>query len=418
MPTTPTPSPFADPALSGPGFGPLMRTLRCRAGLSFGQLAELVRYDRSYLHHVEAGRKAGERTLAEALDAALTAGGALVSAWDREEAVRIQEAATRRTLAASLATTRDLMELAELDLDDLHSGVLETAVDYLATPPAPMLHRADVLRRDALRRLKTRHHRPSERADLYVLAGRLSGILAYAALDLGSPDAALDHAAAAGRCAEYAGDAELAAWTAGTQSLIARFQGDYGRAKTYIEAGFEHVGDGTGTGEARLLCGLAQCAANLGDSPAANRALDEATDARARMRRPDTVSGLFGFSQAKELYYAGSSLIWLEGGHDARRAIASAETAITLWESGPPEERSLDDERLAHIYAATAYVQLGELEAAVTHLQPILDLPADQQISWIIKRAGRIADILDARRYAHDPLAEQTIDAIRTLTAA
>jgi len=394
-----------------------MRSLRCRAGLSFGALAELVRYDRSYLNHIEAGRKAGDRRLAEALDDVLHAGGDLIEAWNREDATRAQEAATRRTLAASLATTRDLMQLAELDLDELHAGVAETAIDYLATAPGPMLMRANELRTDALRRLKERHHRPHERADLYLIAGRLSGVLAYAALDLGDADAALEHAAVAGLCSEYAGDAELAAWVCGTQSLICRFKGDYGQAMSFIEAGFEHVGDGHGTGEARLLCGRAQCAANLGDSVAANLALNEAEAARGRIRQLDSVDGLFGFSHAKELYYAGSSLIWLQGGEDARRAVVSAETAIDLWKAGPAEDRSLDDERLAHIYAATGYVQLGEVEAAVAHLQPILHLPAEDQISWIIKRADRVADMLSARRYAGDRLAADIVEAIRTVTA-
>lgn len=399
-------------------FRHLMQALRCRSGHTFGTLADAVRYDRSHLHHVESGRRTADRHLAESVDTVLRANGRLLGAWEREDVARAEQAATRRTLAASLATTRDLMELAELDLADLHAGVEETAVDYLGTPPAPMLQRANNLRADALRRLKQRHHRPNERSDLYLIAGRLSGVLAYAALDLGSADAAMQHAAAAGRCAEYAGDTELAAWVAGTQSLICRFQGDYGAAMEYIDAGFEHVGDGTGTGEARLLCGRAQCAANLGGSRMANHALDEAVDARGRIRRPDSVPGLFAFSRAKELYYAGSSLIWLQGGDDARRAVVSAETAIDLWETGPPDDRSLDDERLAHIYAATAYVQLGEVEAAAAHLQPILGLPAEEQISWIVKRSERIAGMLSDRRFAGDPAAAEMVESIRGLAAA
>lgn len=405
MPTT---TPFPD----------LMRALRCRAGLSFAGLADLVTYNRSYLHHVESGRKPGDRALAERLDAALNASGALLAAWEREEAQRRADAATRRTLAASLATSRSLLELAELDLDDLGAGVAETAVDYLGTAPGPMLHRATTLRTDALQRLKTRDHTPGQRADLYVHAGRLSGVLAYAALDLGHPKAALEHAAAAGKCAAMAGDNELAAWVAGTQSLIARFQGDYGVALEFIRAGFRYVGDGTGTGEARLRCGEAQCLANLGDSAGANAALDAAQDARERIRRPDALDGLFGFSQAKELYYAGSSLIWLEGGHDARRAVTSAETAIDLWQHGPAAERSLDDERLAHIYAATAHVQLGDVEAAAAALAPVLTLPAEDQISWITKRMGRVADMLSAPRYARNATAADTVAAIRALNAA
>lgn len=398
-------------------FPELLRSLRMQAGLSLAGLAQHVQYDRTALHHYENGRRVAPPEVAEAADEVLGADGKLVKAWLREDLARKQAAAEHRTRAAALAMSRDLTALADLEISELQEGVTATAVDYLSSPPGPMMDRAHTLRGEAFERLRSGHHRPQDRSDLYVTAGRLSGVLAYALLDMGDADEALAHATAAGRCAEFAGDAELSAWVAGTKSLIARFQGDYGRALEYVRDGYQWVGHGQGTGEARLRCGEAQCLANLGDSRAANAALDAAEKARERIRRPDSLEGLFGFSRAKQSYYAGSSLIWLQGGHDAERAAREALEAIGLWQSGPAQERSLDDERLAHIYLATARVQLDDVEGAADALRPVLSLPVEEQISWIVKRMDRVAGMLSAPRYAGNSTAAETVEAINALAA-
>jgi transcriptional regulator with XRE-family HTH domain len=398
-------------------FPELLRTLRLEAGMSLARLAQHIHYDRTSLHHWETGRRPAPLEVAEAADEALQAGGRLVAQWRCEDLARREAAAVHRTRAAALAMSRDLSALADLDISELQEGVAVTAVDYLASPPGPMMDRAHVLRGEAFERIRSGHHRPQDRSDLYVTAGRLSGVLSYALLDMGDADEALEHATAAGRCAEFAGDAELSAWVAGTKSLIARFQGDYGRALEYVRDGYQWVGHGHGTGEARLRCGEAQCLANLGDSRAANQALDGAEAARERIRKADTLEGLFGFSRAKQCYYAGSSLIWLQGGHDAERAAREAIEAISLWRSGPVEERSLDDERLAHIYLATARVQLDDVEGAADALAAVLSLPVEEQISWIVKRMERVAGMLSAPRYAGNQTAAATVEAINALAA-
>ncbi|MEV5451602.1 helix-turn-helix transcriptional regulator [Streptomyces sp. NPDC052535] len=398
-------------------FPNLLREWRLAAHMSLADLAQRVSYDRTSLHNFETGRRPTPLSVAEAADEATGANGALVEQWRREDQARQEAAAVHRTRAAALAMSRDLTALADLDITELQEGVTATAVDYLASPPGPMMDRAHLLRGEAFERLRSGHHRPQDRSDLYVTAGRLSGVLSYALLDMGDSDEALEHATAAGRCAEFAGDAELAAWVAGTKSLIARFQGDYGRALEYVRDGYQWVGAGHGTGEARLRCGEAQCLANLGDSRAANAALDAAEDARERIRRPDSLGGLFGFSQAKQSYYAGSSLIWLQGGHDAERAAREAVAAIDAWQSGPAAERSLDDERLAHIYLATARVQLDDVEGAADAIGPVLSLPLEDQISWIVKRADRLAGMLSAPRYAGNRTAVETVEAINALAA-
>jgi transcriptional regulator with XRE-family HTH domain len=399
-------------------FAAALREHRFARCMSLADLAERVHYHRGFIHHVESGRRAPSRELAEAVDIALEAGGTLLALYEAEDRARKEEAATKRTLAASLATTRSLVELADLELGELHGGLEETVIDYMSTPPGPILHRANAIREDVLGRLRDYRHGPHERADLYRTAGYLSGLLSYAALDLGDPDGAMEHARAAGRCARYAGDSDLLVWVRGTQSLIARFNGDYGVALEYVRDGMTHVTEGNGTGEARLLCGEAQCLANLGDSRAANQLLNAAEQARERVRQPDRLPGIFTFSETKQRYYAGSSLIWLDGGDDARRAAGEAEAAISEWEQMPPEKRSLDDERLCHIYLATARVQLGNVEGAAEAMAPILALPRDLQISWINKRAARVGSMLSVPRFQGSPAADDLREAIKALKGA
>lgn len=397
-------------------FSDLLRHHRTAAGYSYGQLADLTHWDRSHIAHLEARRRTPSADFAAAADATLRAGGALIAAHEREDAQRRRQAATRRTLAASLAASRDLAALVELELDELAAGAAEAAVDYLSSPPTPMLHRAHALRDAGLERLRDHRHGPGGRGDLLVAVGRLSGVLAYAALDLGDASAAHEHAYAAGRCAQLAGDAELLLWVRGTQSLISRFGGDYGAALDFVEAGIATGGPGVpGTGMARLLSGRAQCLANLGDSPGAHAALDEAERAHESLVAADSIAGLFTFSETKRAYYAGSSLIWPGGQGDAERAEREALAAIRSWEAMPAGERSLDDERLAHVYVATARVQQGNVEGAADAMAPILQLGADEQISWITKRAGRVDALLAAPRFRGSQAAEDLRQGIRAL---
>jgi tetratricopeptide (TPR) repeat protein len=172
-----------------------------------------------------------------------------------------------------------------------------------------------------------------------------------------------------------------------------------------------------GTGRLRLLCGYAQCHANLGNSRGTNDALDQALTERERLSTTDPVRGIFEFSQAKQHYYAGSSLIWLDGGPDARWAARESADAITNWEDEPPESRSLDDEALAHVYEGTAYLQLGKLDAADAAVRPILDLPPERQISWIRKGRARFAGMLHDDRYAGSRDAADLYDGIQALAA-
>ncbi|WBC13372.1 helix-turn-helix domain-containing protein [Micromonospora sp. WMMA1998] len=405
----------ASTSAAQPPFGAELRRMRAERTWSLRDLAERITYNRGYIGKVEQGEKFPDRQFAERADQAFGTRGALIEAWQFEANQRHDAERMGKLLTASVKDSLRLLTAAEdrHDLAQISDGVDGLAVAYLGAPPGPMLQDAVELRGEVLQRLRDRHHAPHELRDLYLLLGRLQGVLAYAALDLGSADAAMTHADAAWTCAEHAGDNELRAWTRGTQSLIARFKGDYAHALDYVHDGLRYKA--RGTGRIRLLCGVAQCHANLGDSAGANRTLDLAQTEREELASTDSVDGLFGFSVAKQHYYAGSSLIWLAGGADAERAAREAGRAIELWEAEPPESRSLDDEALAHVYQGTALLQVGDLDAATAAIRPILDLPADRQISWIKKRLDRFAAMLRAEPYRGASAADDLYEEIRNL---
>lgn len=387
-------------------FAALLRELRQSRGMSLRDLANAIHYNRSYISNVEAGKRLPEGKFAELADRELRAGGKLLCCWKSADEERRSSGKIHRTL---LTASQESEFLAALDVDDIDSepvgGIIERlAVSYLNTPPAPMLAQASQLRSTIVKALKS-HGRPAPLdAEYLIAAGRLSAVLAYAALDLGTSCDAQLHAAATFQCAERAGDNELAAWARGTQGLIARFDGNYGQSLKFVREGYRKYAR-KGTSGPRLLCGEAQSLANLGDSEGTNNALIQAVESRNEVRSKDSLGGLFSFSEAKQRYYSSSSLIWLDEPENSQRAAYEASKAIEIWTDSPMSERSLDDEALAHIYWATALVKLGEVDGAATVLRPIFDLPPERRISWIAKRMQRVSDMLNTPRYSRSPVA-------------
>jgi tetratricopeptide (TPR) repeat protein len=401
------------PSTAQEAFARLFKETRERSGLSYRDLERPTLASRGWINNVASGARWPDRSWVGRADEALKAEGRLLAAWDRANAERETEKRTRSLLLVSVKDSEEILTATNpdaVDVDTLGESVASLSVAYLSSPAAPMLSQGMQLRQEAVRRLKNGAARPSEFKDLYLAAGRASGVLSYAALDLGEPDAAMTHARTAWRLAELADDDEQRAWVRGTESLIARFRKDYSSAAALIQDGLRYAGPGTST--VRLLCGAAQCAANSGDSGTAQRLLNRALDVRD-IAKTDTVNGLFAFSYAKQLYYAGSSLMWLADESALRRAERDSGRAIELWEHEGEQFRSLDDEALAHVYMATARLKLGEIDGALEAVRPIIELPKERQISWIRKRIGELARLLDDERFAHSAAASNARDELR-----
>ncbi|WP_374213360.1 helix-turn-helix domain-containing protein [Crossiella sp. SN42] len=397
-------------------FAKLITELRGQRAMSLAALGAATYVSRGWINNVEAGRRWPARSWAEQADVALNSDGVIICAWDAGQEEREHSEGTRSLLVASVKDSQKLIvsNVHERDLDSLQDVVEQLAVAYLASPARPMLTQGVELHQELMSRAKIGAIRPRELADLYLALGRVSGIMAYAALDLGRPDIARQHIDAAWHMAEMAEVDELKAWVRGTQSLVARFDQNWVDATFYIEDGLRHSGAGTST--LRLLSGAAQCAANLGDTERAIEYLDRAERERETAAQ-DSLEGLFGFSRAKQWYYGGSSLMWLPERHALERAEKNAELAIATWEHEPPAQRSLDDEALAHVYLATARIRLHDLDGAMEAVRPILQLPPERQISWISKRVANLADLLDSKTYSKSPQAAEAREELRAYGA-
>ncbi len=326
------------------------------------------------------------RTVSLAISAAIGTEmlpGELVTATARESAAFVQRIGG--------ATVDPIL------IEQLADDVARLAIDAVAAPPERMLAEAYPIRTQVFAALD-QGCRPEQMRDLYLIGGQLSGILAYAALDLDKPRAAMTNARSALMCADMAGHIGLAVWVRGTQSLIARFATRYTDAHQYIRAGMALRPAGAGL--ARLASGEAQCLAHFGDSTGTRAALTTAVKAIDNPGTPgDIDTGLFTFTRAKTHYYGASSLIWFTDRVDAAAAEDAASTAIDLFQNGPSEERFITDEILAHIYLATARLILGNIDGVVDALQPVLAIPQENRVSWHRRRLDRIASMLNTQRY-------------------
>jgi transcriptional regulator with XRE-family HTH domain len=394
---------------AGPGtFGAELRRLREERGLSIRDLADLAHHSHTVIWEWEKDKKIPCAADAAALDAKLGAAGALTD---------LQAAASRPNPQQRLQRESDRIreQLGSIFASDLVTemdrSTDELAIEYLGSPGATLIDELAEARRKSMAALRAK--KPKNKHQVRYLTsdvGYLSGILAYAALDDGHPHEAIAHTEAAWEAADRVGSDQLRAWVRGTQSLILRFGQRYTEALDRAEDGLRYAT--SGTARSRLLAGVGQCQANMNDPRAARAALDGARDAFDEQHGEDELGGLFTFSRAKLLYYSGSSLIWLDGGDDARTARDQAHTAIELWKDAGPE-RSVADEALAHVYAATGSLQVHDLEAAAADLEPILSLPAERRVSWIVKRMDRITVMLGEPPYDTDPLARELVERIK-----
>jgi len=110
---------------------------------------------------------------------------------------------------------------------------------------------------------------------------------------------------------------------------------------------------------------------NLGDTERSIELLDSAERVR-ETSRPDEIPGLFTFSRAKQTYYHGFTLMWGEKPKVLKQSVKAYEDAIAAWQ----QQRSPGDEMLSQIYLATANARLGDLDAGMAAVAPVLALSA------------------------------------------
>jgi transcriptional regulator with XRE-family HTH domain len=298
--------------------------------------------------------------------------------------------------------------IGEATLEQFRADVRNLSAQYLTGEPYGLFTEMRRVRNRIAEALDRRQW-PRDAAELYLLAGCLSALMAAAAVNLGYPAAAeeltragwayaaiIDHRPLMGRlrlCAAYA----------------AYWNGRPAQSADLARSGVDYLPDGENAAQLYLLAGLA--AARLGDAASARQAIGAAAGARDRDHRDELleIGGEFGFSRATQSYYAG--FVLAEAGAD--QAAAELEAAIRRYAAGPGpgEQHSRRCQMLAHTDLAVARLRAGALDAAAAALEPVLALPPGERTAVQGERISVVRAELARPAYRGSPqaraLAEQ-----------
>lgn len=301
---------------------------------------------------------------------------------------RLLEAVARDS--SSRAGAVGLTNIGTGAVEQMHADVRRISVDYV-TEPALQVFARMVETSDAIEDLLQGHQRPSQTADLTLLAGAVECMLSAATLDLGDPRSAEDHARAAFVYGETIGHPELRAWARAFESCAARHGGRLHQSYALARAGQAYVRGGDVL--ARLYDLEARAGAVLGEPGAVDRS-QMAFEVRLQGGSSDMGTGLggeFGVSNARLAYGAGASRLAAGDWETARQMSA---LALQQYEAHPPEDRSYGCIALARINLATAHLQDGEIGGATAALAGVLDMPSGQQLSLYGEGLATIAGLL------------------------
>jgi len=253
--------------------------------------------------------------------------------------------------------------------------------------------------------LLERTQRLEQRHDLYLIAGLLSCLLAGTSYDLGYPEAGIEQARAAQIYGELIGHESLRAYAYGQLSMFFHLEGQYRRAVEYARAGQAHAAPGSPMLRLRSLEALAS--SRLGRADEATAALEMARSARDQVTGADDLhdrtGGMFTSTDAKQAYMAGMTYIHLG---QADNAVQEASRAIELWTTGPAAERAEGALAVARIDLVTAYLMLGELDAAIDSTAPLLTVTPEQRTTIVLKRLSGFHEQLAKPPYVGSPQAE------------
>lgn len=295
-------------------------------------------------------------------------------------------------------------------LECFEADVTRLARAYLHAAPLPLFTDLVRVRRESCE-LLARRLRPAQRVEVLLIAGQACGLLANASLDLGSPEAAAVQARAAWTYALAACHDGLSAWIRGLQAMVAYWAQDYGTAMVCARDGQRLASSATARARLHAIEALACATAGARrEALAALRAAERARDSGHGVDEiHDVVAGEFGFTPAKQSYLAGSTYIRLG---QPQQAIASAGTAIRLYENGSSADRAYGNEALARVDLVNGHLMADDLEAACHSAAGIFELPPGQRIDGLSQRLHGIGGLLRGSRYQHSPQALDLVERI------
>lgn len=387
--------------------GRLLAKYRKAAGLNQHQLAPRVHYGRSTIANVETGRQNVPRDFWVRCDQEFNAGGRLVAASERLDAlVRRQREETAGLADAeqddgatpssdhdglvTAAVDDDAFELADAlghsniaphVLDLLESSVIRVAQTYSTVPP-PSLFEWGRTRLAAVVTLLRGSQPVVQRRRLCSIAGQLAGLRAWLAHDMHEPVSATSFYRVAATAAREAEDEALYAWVLGNHSRIPSYEGKPRAALTLIEEARERAeGYASPVARAWLLAQASRAYSVLNDHAAGGRALVQA-ERTLDAASTDAIDEI--------VYFDGGRLAAFVGHHHllaGRPAVAEEQLRASLSRLKPEQIKHLV---LTRLDLASALIAQGELAEACEQATAALTIPAEQMIDLTVQRARRL----------------------------
>jgi hypothetical protein len=269
-----------------------------------------------------------------------------------------------------------------LYIEQAYQEALRLGRTYLVDEPEIVFREANRLRARIDKEL-TRNRNPEQLRDLHLAMARVYGIMSYTALDLGHGPNAEKLANSSLAHATRSGEIYARAWAFGTQSLIARFNGNSSLSVQHALKGLELPV--VGTARCRLLSNAAESHADLGREQSVKKFLslsEESLDQEAPDSAPTIQDGIFYFPPARVHFYAASSLVQLPGVRSNEEAASQAEQAVNLFENSGPSVWSYNDILVAHVHLARARIKAGHFDGVLAALEPVLLAPMQYRTSW------------------------------------
>lgn len=207
--------------------------------------------------------------------------------------------------------------------------------------------------------------------------------------------------------AKLAGHRSLENWVYCTRAMIASWWESPARV---LEEANKAVSP-RGISQVRLAGLTARAHAQMGNRPAAVAAIDAARCERDQLPASDSLTDLgavFSFSLARQHYYDATAYAQLG---DWKRAKSEAENAISLYAPTSTQTWSATV-TLVQVTLARADLHLTSPDAALSQLEPVLEIPAAQRIPQVTTALSGIGHDLAALATTPDrrPLGE----AVRT----
>jgi hypothetical protein len=298
----------------------------------------------------------------------------------------------------------------------IRSQMMATARRYSYRAPIAVFTDARHTRNLAYQ-VAERTRRPSELADLYVVAGTANALMASIAFDLGHWDAARSLAQSATAYADLAGHASLEAWTWGLQTTLANWRRDLSHALDCFERGLAVAP--RGAPRLRLRYIAARTHAGLGNTGATADVLAAARTDHEAMgsstdELQDEVRGEFEFSDARAAACAAAA--WLEL-REGDRAEEHAHVALDRYSELPEKTQPFSPVNGIRIDIASARLLSRDLDGASDSLRPVLGLDPAMRNTALIGRLKSVRVMLGTPTWARVSAARDLAEVIDQWTS-